>query len=73
MRTSLNSAIKRKALVQFQKPRRVFEEFNKTYKPKKAISDKKERIKYDRRMKAINEYDPEITGEAPLDTINTAR
>jgi hypothetical protein len=69
----MSTTFKRTALVQFRKPRRVFDDFNKRFKPKNPPSDKKERIKYDRRMKAINEYDPEITGEKPLDTINSAR
>jgi hypothetical protein len=72
-RINYNNTFKRTALVQFRKPRRVFEDFHKRFKPKYPVSDKKERIKYDKRMKAINEYDPEITGEKPMDTITTPR
>jgi hypothetical protein len=70
---NINSAIKRTALVNFRKPRRIFDDFNKTYKKKPEYSDKKERIKYNKRMNVINAYDPEITGEKPYDAITTTK
>ncbi len=70
---SINSTFKRTALVQFRKPRRIFDDFNKTYKKKPEISDKKDRIKYNKRMKVINAYDPDVTGEKPIDAITTTK
>jgi hypothetical protein len=70
---SINSTFKRTALVSFRKPRRVFDDFNKTFKKKEEYSDKKDRIKYNKRMKVINAYDPDVTGEKSYDTITPAK
>lgn len=70
---NINSAIKRTALVSFKKPRRVFDDFNKTYKKKPEYSDKKDRIKYNKRMNVINAYDPDVTGEKLYDGITTTK
>ncbi len=73
MNRNLNSTFKRTSLVQFRKPRGVFDDFNKTYKKKPEYSDKKDRIKYNKRMKVINQYDPDNTGEKPYDAITTTK
>ena len=70
---NINSTFKRTALVRFKKPRRVFDDFNQVYKQKYEPSDKKDRIKYNKRMRVVNEYDPEVSGQYPYDTLSTAK
>ena len=61
----------KKILVNFKKPRGIYDPHNMLAKPKWNPSDKKEHMRMERRLKKINRYDDEETGEPPIEALTT--
>lgn len=65
--------MKAKTILNFHKPRGVYDVVNRIYVKRKEVSQKKEILRMNRRMNQINRYDPEETKEAPIESITNPK
>jgi hypothetical protein len=63
----------KKVLVQFKKPRSIYDYMNRQLRPKYNVTNKKDEIRLYKRLKKTNIYDPEVTNEQPKESITPAK
>jgi len=64
----------KKALYEFKPARSIYDQFNKVYNGKVTKTEgKRDEMRNERRLKKINRYDPEVTGETPIENFNPTK
>lgn len=60
----------KKVLYEYKPTRSIYDQFNKVYNGKIKETNRRDEIRNERRLKKINRFDPDITGETPIENFN---
>ncbi len=63
----------RKYVLKYSKPRSIYDPFNTTYRKRWNPSTQKEDMRMEKRLKKINRYDDDETGEPPIEQLSQTK